>query len=256
MADMTLPTIVEGNSGFGGAGMGAGFIGGLVLGSLWNGNGFGFGGNNRGQAVADASLQNGLQNLANQAQQNAISQLQSANSLGMQIANAASGVAAGINANTVSALQSQNAMQQQMCCCCNNLSKEIDSTGDGITAALTNSRIQDMQNTQSLLGGMADLQQAVTSQGYESRLQTQALAAQLSQQHADLSRQIFEENCKDRELQREIQSQAIRDQLTQAQAQNAALTAQINLTNQLTAQTAYLVSQLKTETTPTAATAG
>ena len=72
-----------------------------------------------------------------------------------------------------------------------------------------------------------------------------ALAAQLANQHAELSRQIFEENCKDRELQREIQAQAVRDQLTQAQAQNAALTAQINLTNQLTAQTAYLVAQLK-----------
>ena len=256
MADMQLPTIVENGpmSGFGGMGLGAGFIGGLVLGSIWNGNGFGgFGNRNAGQVGADVALQNGIQNLSNQAQQNAISQLQSANSIATQISNAASGVTAGINANTVSALQSQNAMQQQMCLCCNNLSKEIDSTGDGITAALTNGRIQDMQNTQTLLGGMSNLGQAITSQGYESRLQSQALAAQLSQQHADLSRQIFEENCKDRELQREIQSQAVRDQLAQAQAQNAALTAQINLTNQLTAQTAYLVSQLKPAETTAAA---
>ena len=42
-----LPMVVSDNNGFGGANMGAGFIGGLVLGSLWNGNGFGFGGNGR-----------------------------------------------------------------------------------------------------------------------------------------------------------------------------------------------------------------
>lgn len=36
-----LPMVVSDNNGFGGANMGAGFIGGLVLGSLWNGNGFG-----------------------------------------------------------------------------------------------------------------------------------------------------------------------------------------------------------------------
>ena len=261
MDSVALPTVME--NGFGGLGMGAGFIGGLVLGSLWNGNGFGFGGGrNAGQVGADVALQNGIQNLSNQAQQNAISQLQSANSLGMQIANSGATVTAGINANTVAGLQSQNAMQQQMCCCCNNLSKEIDATGDGITAALTNGRIQDMQNTQTLLGGMSNLGQAITSQGYESRLQAQALATQLQNQHADLSRQIFEENCKDRELQREIQSQAIRDKLAEQQAKNASLEAQIqfqqqqaNLQQQLTQQTLYLINQLK-PTTTTTATAG
>lgn len=245
MDSVALPTVMEG-SGFGGAGLGAGFIGGLVLGSIWNGTGFG--GWNRGgagQVGADVALQNGIQNLSNQAQQNAISQLQSANGIGMQIANGNADVTQAINANTVAGLQSQNAMQQQMCCCCNNLSKEIDATGDGITAAITNGRIQDMQNTQTLAAQIGGVAGAVNAQGYENRLQSQALAAQLQQQHADLSRQIFEENCKDRELQREIAAQNVRDQLVQAQAQNAALTAQINLTNQLTAQTAYLVSQLK-----------
>ena len=87
MDSVALPTVMEG-SGFGGAGLGAGFIGGLVLGSIWNGTGFG--GWNRGgagQVGADVALQNGIQNLSNQAQQNAISQLQSANGIGMQIAN-------------------------------------------------------------------------------------------------------------------------------------------------------------------------
>ena len=43
MGDM--PTILDTNNGFGGMGTGAGFIGGLILGSIWNGgNGWGFGG--------------------------------------------------------------------------------------------------------------------------------------------------------------------------------------------------------------------
>lgn len=243
MADemVHLPTIVEGNQGFGGMGLGAGFIGGLVLGSLWNGNGFGFGGN-RGQVGADLALQSGIQNLNNQVQNAALSQLQSA-----------AGITAGINANTVSQLQSQNAMQQQMCCCCNNLSREIDSTGDGITAALTDSRIQDMQNTQQISNGMANLGQAITNQGYQNQLQTKDVLAALSSQHAALSAQIASENCADRELMREIQSQAIRDKLAECQSQNAALTAQINLSNQLQSQTLYLISQLKPAATTAAA---
>ena len=237
-----LPTIVEGNQGFGGMGLGAGFIGGLVLGSIWNGNGFGGWGGNRAQAGADLAIQSGIQNLNNQVQNAALSQLQSA-----------AGITAGINANTVSQLQSQNAMQQQMCCCCNNLSREIDATGDGISAELTNSRIQDMQNTQQISNGLANLGQAITNQGYQNQLQTKDVLAALSQQHAALSAQIAQENCADRELMREIQSQAIRDKLAECQNQNAALTAQINLSNQLQSQTLYLISQLKPITTTAAA---
>lgn len=239
MDTIQLPTLIEGNNGFGGASLGAGFIGGLVLGSIWNGGGFGPWGNrgmSSGQGVADVALQSGIQNLTNQVQQGNISQLQSTNAIGMQIANSSADVTAGINANTVTALQSQNALQQQICCCCNNMMREIDNTGDQTVAAI---------NT---------VGSNVIAQGYEARLQNQALAAQLAGQHAELSRQIFEENCKDRELQREIQSQAIRDQLTQTQAANAALTAQINLTNQLTAQTAYLIDRLTPATAARTAT--
>ena len=227
MADTTMLPIMDGN-GFGGMGVGAGFIGGLVVGGLLNGGFGGWGGwGNRGQVGVDVSLANSIEHVSDQVTQGNLSQLQSANALGLQVANASAGVTAGINANTVSALQSQNALQQQLCCCCNTLTREIDNTGDQTVAAINAANSN------------------IIAQGYENRLQSQALAAQLANQHAELSRQIFEENCKDRELQREIQAQAVRDQLTQCQAQNAALTAQINLTNQLTAQTAYLVDQLK-----------
>lgn len=200
MADMTLPTIVEGN-GFGGAGgMGAGFIGGLVLGSIWNGGWGGWGGNGRGQAVADVGLANAIEHVGDAVNQGTISQLQST-----------AGVTSAITQGTIADLQSNANLSEKLCCINNN----------------------------------------ITTQGYEARLQAQALAAQLQSQHAELSAQIFRENCEDRALMRDIQSQAVRDQLVQAQAQNAALVAQINLTNQLTQQTAYLIDQLKPATTTT-----
>jgi len=248
MGEMQLPTIVE-QGGFGGAGagMGAGFIGGLVLGSLWGGNGWGGWGGNRGagQAAADATLANSIQNVGNQVQGAAISQLQSANQLGLQVANS-------VNANTVAQLQGNAALGQQMCCATGRLSQEIDNTGDQTVGAINAANIQSMQNTQQLSNGMSNLGQAITSQGYESRLQAQSLAAQLQSQHAALSAQISDENCKDRELMREIAAQAVRDKLAECQNENAALKAQINLSGQLQAQTLYLIDQLKTTTTAAA----
>jgi len=241
MAEMSLPTIVEGNGGFGGAGMGAGFIGGLVLGSIWNGNGFGGWGNRAGQVGADVALQGGIQNLSNQVQQNAISQLQSA-----------AGVTAGITQNTIAGMQGDAALGQQLCCATGRLSQEIDNTGDQATAAINAANIQSLQNTQQISNGLANLGQAITSQGFENRLQAQSLAAQLQSQHAALSAQIASENCADRELMREIASQAVRDKLAESQAENAALKAQINLQSQLSSQTLYLIDQLKTTTTAAA----
>lgn len=207
--ESVMPTVVDTN-GFGGAGMGAGFIGGLVLGSLWNGNGFGFS-NGRGGAVADVGLANAIEHVSDQVNQGTISQLQSAGSINNTINQNARDAQAGLNAVNVTSLQ----------------------------------------NTQQITNALCNVNQNITNQGYEGRLQTQQLAAQLAEQHNALSRQIFEENCKDRELMREIQTQELREKLTDAQNKNAALEAQINLTNQLTAQTAYLINQLKT-TTPTA----
>ena len=204
---MEMPTVLDTNNGFGG--MGAGFIGGLVLGSIWNGNGFGFGGN-RGGAVADVGLANAIEHVSDGVNQGTISQLQSASATQMAIA--------GVGANLNSSINAVN--------------------------------VSSLQNTQQISNALCNVNQNITNQGYESRLLGQALASQLSSQHADLSRQIFEENCKDRELTREIATQALRDKLAESEAKRSALETQINLTNQLTAQTAYLVSQLK----PTATT--
>ena len=217
MTDSVMPTVLDTNGGFGGANMGAGFIGGLVLGSIWNGNGFGFGGNGRGvNAVADVGLANAIEHVSDQVNQGTISQLQSASQ--QQLATM------GVGANVANAISSATR-----------------DTQAGINAV----NVTSLQNTQQISNALCNVNQNITNQGYEARLQAQALAAQLASQHADLSRQIFEENCKDRELTREIATQALRDKLAEAQSQNAALLAQINLTNQLTAQTAYLVDQLK-----------
>ena len=258
--DNSLPTIIKTGSenpmaaGMNGLGVGSGFIGGLIIGSMWGGNGWGGWGNNRGagQAAADVALQSGIQNLSNQSQQNAISQLQSANQLGMQVAGASANVTAGINANTISALQSQNVLQNQLCSGFSGIARELDNVGDQTVAAVNASTIQAMQTAQNTNDRLCNINNNITSQGFENRLQAQALASQLQQQHAALSAQISDENCKDRELMREIAAQAVRDKLAEEQAKNAALTAQINLQAQLSQQTLYLIDQLKTTTTAAA----
>lgn len=235
MAEMTLPTVIESNGGFGGmnpGGLGAGFIGGLILGSLWNNGGFGFGGNNAAAATMAAS--NGVTEAV---QQGTISNLQSAAALTNTI-----------NQGTIANMQGNAQLSDKLCGSTNHISSVIDSTGDQLAAAINQATLQAIQTAQGTNDRLCAINNNITNQGYENRLQAQALAAQLQQQHAQLSAQISDENCKDRELMREIQAQAVRDQLTQAQAQNAALTAQINLTNQLTAQTSYLIDQLKTTT--------
>ena len=213
--DMQLPTIVEGN-GFGGNGLGAGFIGGLVLGSIWNGNGWGGWGGNRAGVVADATIANAVEHVSDQVTQGTISQLQSASSQNMFMGNL------------------------------------VNQTGDAITSAINQGTIAGMQSTANIAEKLCGINNNITSQGFESRLQAQALAAQLQAQHADLSGQIFREGCANRELQREIAAQAVRDKLAETQAKNAALEAQINLQGQLQSQTLYLIEQLK----PAATTAG
>ncbi len=212
MADVAIP--VEGMGGFGGAGMGAGFIGGLVLGSLWNGNGFGFGGNAGAAAMAGTgNLANAVEHVSDQVTQGTISALQQAANSNMFMGNL------------------------------------LNSTGDAITGAINQGTITGLQSTANIAEKLCGINNNITTQGYESRLMGQELTAQVSAGQANLSRQIFEEGCKSRELQREIAAQEIRDKLAEAQAKNAALEAQINLQGQLQAQTLYLISQLKTGTT-------
>lgn len=255
MAEMSLPTIME-TGGFGGMGAGlGGLIGGLVLGSIWGGGFGGFGGYGGrgmapGQVGADVALQNGIQNVQNAVQAGAVAQAQGVGQLGMQMANVGAGVVQGINANTIAGLQGQNAIQQQICCSTGRLSQEIDATGDQTVAAINAANIQSLNNTQRLEGGLANVGQAVVSQGYQNQLQTKDVLAALSQQHAALSAQIAAENCQDRELMREIAAQNVRDKLAEAQAKIVQLETQNYVNQSNSQQTLYLIDQLK----PAAAT--
>ena len=209
-------TILDNNNGWGGAALGAGFGG--LLGS-WFGNsmnGNGWGGNNNNTFLA-----NQLSAIQTQAVNNGLSNQQA-------LASASQNTIEAINSN---GRDTTDAVYQS------NISAVRDNGTTNLTIAGLGANIaQSISNLGSnLQQSLCAINQNITNQGYEARLQAQELAAQLAKQHSDLSRQIFEENCKDRELQRQIQTEAISGALADAKAQNAIL-----LQNQ------YLVSQLKT----------
>lgn len=143
----------------------------------------------------------------------------------------------------------------------------INSTGDAIVGAV-NAGARDTQagifqntlaQTQNqaatnlaMSNGFGGLNLNIASQGAQSRLQAQELASQQKDCCCQVLRAIEREGCANRELQREIQTQALRDVLTNTQAENAALKAQLFQTNAMAAQTAAIINALK----PTTATAG
>jgi hypothetical protein len=233
--DEVTHTILPNNGGWGGTALGAG-VGGL-LGS-WLGNG-GFGGlgyRGAGAAVGyDTGALNGIQQTVNGIQQ--------------QIANADRD------------LLIQTSGQNQF------VGNLINSTGDAIVGAV-NAGARDTQagifqntlaQTQNqaatnlaMSNGFGGLNLNIASQGAQSRLQAQELASQQKDCCCQVLRAIEQEGCANRELQREIQTQALRDVLTNTQAENAALKAQLFQTNAMAAQTAAIINALK----PTTATAG
>lgn len=233
--DEVTHTILPNNGCWGGTALGAG-VGGL-LGS-WLGNG-GFGGlGYRGAGAAigyDTGALNGIQQTVNGIQQ--------------QIANADRD------------LLIQTSGQNQF------VGNLINATGDAIVGAV-NAGARDTQagifqntlaQTQNqaatnlaMSNGFGGLNLNIANQGAESRLQAQELASQQKDCCCQVLRAIEREGCANRELQREIQTQALRDVLTNTQAENAALKAQLFQTNAMNLQTAAIINALK----PTTATAG
>lgn len=257
MTDEITHTIMPagGNSGWGGTALGAGF-GGLI--GSWLGNGFGgFGGGwNRGGAGIgyDTGALNGIQgqlnNLSGQvanadrdllmqtSQQNQfVGNL--VNSTGDAIVgavNTASGnIQHGIYDNTINQVRSQGE---------SNLA--IAQGFGGVNASIAGSTAQ----IQSSLCG---INSNITAQNYENRLQAQQLASQQQNCCCQILQKIEQEGCANRELQRQIQTEAIQSALADAKAQNASLMAQINLSAQLNAsqnaQNQYLISVLGNKTT-------
>jgi len=214
-------TYVDTNSGLGGPALGAGF-GGLI--GSWFGQGMngGWGGNNNW--ANNTFLANQLSAIQSQAVSNGLANQQATNS-------AAQTVTEAVNSN---GRDTNNAIYQS------NLAN-VQGQGNtqlGISKLGTDFVTAVMGLGANLAQAIAGVNQNITNQGYESRLSQQQLALQLTQQHNELLKAIDKEGCANRELQRQIQTEAISGALADAKAQNAIL-----LQNQ------YLVSQLKPATT-------
>ena len=243
--DEITHTIMPGNNGgWGGTALGAG-VGGLI--GSWLGNG-GFGGLGAGRGAGigyDTGAINGMSN---------------------QLGNIQNQIA---NADRDLLMQTGN--QNQF------LGNLLNNTGDAIVGAV-NSAARDnqagiFQNTLTqtqnqgatnlamaqgfggIATGIAGVNLTISQQAAESRLQAQQLAAQQQACCCEVKTAIEKEGCANRELQREIQFQATRDALAASQAENAALKARIDNSQQtqalmaaMGAQTQAIINALKPAT--------
>ena len=242
-------TFIDGNGfgGMNGAGLGAGFIGGLVLGSIWNGGGFG-GWGNRGAVAGDVGYNSGMLNGIQQ-------QLTDLN-----------------NGQTTQAVNNANRdLLLQNC----NQTQFIGQTINGVENAVQGNTLAQCQNTANLNQGMNNgfdkLNTAILTQGYqnqlavvqqngENRLQAQELANNQQRCCCEVVKTVTDEACKNRELQRQIQYENKIDELAQARAMIASLTAQNQVNQQLNVlanqfaqsqanQTQAIINALKPATT-------
>ena len=255
MTDEITHTIMPTGTGWGGTALGAGF-GGLLGSWLGNGGFGGFGGANRAGIGYDTGALNGIQgqlnNLSGQvanadrdllmqtSQQNQFvgNLVNSTDDAIVGAVNTASGnLQQGIYNNALHQVQGQGETNLAMC-------QGFGSVNAGITGA-----------TAQLQSSLAQINNNITAQNYENRLQAQQLASQQQACCCEVKRTIEREGCLNRELQRQIQSEAMAVALADAKNQNASLLAQINLSNQLnasqSAQNQYLITMLgnKTQTT-------
>ena len=212
-------TYVDTNNGFGGPALGAGF-GGLIgswFGQGMNGNGFGGGNNN-------TYVANQLSAIQSQAVSNGLATQQAVNS-------AAQTTTEAINSNgrdTNNAIYQSNltSVQNQ-----GNTNLGIANMGKDFMTAI-------MGLGANLSQALAGINQNITNQGYEARLQAQELANKQQQCCCQMLQKIEQEACANRELQRQIQTEAIAGALADAKSR-------VNILE----QTQSIVSQLKTTTT-------
>lgn len=248
--DEITHTIMPGNSGgWGGTALGAG-VGGLLGSWLGNGGFGGFGYRGAGAGVGyDTGAINGIANQLNtvsgqiaNADRDLLMQTSGqnqfignlVNATGDAIVGAITGAArdnqAGIFQNTLTQTQNQGATNLAMC-----------------------------QGFGGLNASIAGVNLNISQQAAENRLQAQELASQQKDCCCQVLRAIEQEGCANRELQREIQTQALRDTLANSQAENAALKARIDNNQQtqalmaaMGAQTQAIINALKPATTTTA----
>lgn len=242
MDEITHTILPNNGGGWGGTALGAGF-GGLIGSWLGNGGFGGFGGTRAAGIGYDTGALNGIQgqlnNLSGQvanADRDLLMQTSGqnqfignlVNSTGDAIVGAINSSAMntqqGIYNNTLNQVQSQAATNLSMCQGFGGINSAIDR-------------------------GVGALNMNISNQGAQSRLQAQELASQQKDCCCQVLRAIEQEGCSNRELQREIQTQALRDVLANAQAENAALKSQIFQTNAMAQQTAAIINALKPTTT-------
>ena len=233
MDEVTHTILPNSGSGWGGTALGAGF-GGLIGSWLGNGGFGGFGGNRAGIGYDTGAL-NGMQgqlnNISGQianADRDLLMQTSNQNQfVGNLINSTGDAIVGAVNAGTLAQTQNQGATNLAMCQGFGGINSAIDR-------------------------GIGSLNLNIAEQGAQSRLQAQELASQQQACCCQVLRAIEQEGCANRELQREIQTQALRDVLANSQAENAALKAQLFQTNAMAQQTAAIINALK----PTTTTAG
>lgn len=243
MDEITHTILPNAGSGQGGTALGAGF-GGLI--GSWLGNGFGgFGGNRAAGIGYDTGALNGIQgqlnNLSGQvanADRDLLMQTSGQNQfIGNLVNSTGDAIVGAINSSAMSTQQGiyNNTLNQVQSQAATNLS--MCQGFGGINSAIDR--------------GVGSLNLNIASQGAESRLQAQQLASQQQACCCEVKQAIEREGCANRELQREIQTQALRDVLISTQAENAALKSQIFQTNLTAQQTATIINALKPATTTT-----
>lgn len=233
MDEVTHTILPNSGSGWGGTALGAGF-GGLIGSWLGNGGFGGFGGNRAGIGYDTGAL-NGMQgqlnNISGQianADRDLLMQTSNQNQfVGNLINSTGDAIVGAVNAGTLAQTQNQSATNLALCQGFGGINSAIDR-------------------------GIGSLNLNIAEQGAQSRLQAQELASQQQACCCQVLRAIEQEGCANRELQREIQTQALRDVLANSQAENAALKAQLFQTNAMAQQTAAIINALK----PTTTTAG
>ena len=232
MSEEVSKTYVDTNGGLGGPALGAGF-GGLI--GSWFGQGMngGWGGNGSNNTY----LANQLSAIQTQAVSNGLTTNQAINSSTQATTEAINSNGRDTN-NAIYQANLANVQNQ------GNTNLGIANLGKDFTAAV-------MGLGANLAQALAGINQNITNQGYEARLQAQEIANKQQQCCCQMLQKVEQEACANRELQRQIQTEAIAGALADAKQRNTILeqngimgaqftalsTALTNLTN--------LVAQLK-----------
>ena len=236
MDEITKTIIPDGGFGGGNAlALGAGAIGGLLLGTIWGGNGL-YGNRCNGAVAGDVGYNSGMLNGIQQQ---------------LTDLNASQTTQAVNNANRDALLQ--NCSQTQY----------LGTAINGVETAIGANTLAQCQNTANLNQGMNNgfdrLNTAILTQGYQNqltaveqnssnRLQAQELASNQQQCCCQVIKTITDEACQNRELQRQIQYENKVDELAQARAMIASLTAQNQITQQLNTLAGQFAQSQATQT--------